>query len=509
MERGPLRRRLRRRLPLGDARLRRVDRHRAPAPDRAPHPVHELVPPRRGALRRVRLELRAPRAVRHPPLAHGHDLQHEPRAPVAATSDGVRVARRRRRAHGRHDVPDVPRPPPARAARRDGARAARHDGLPPAVYGPREFFYADLFASRADGLPRPSSGCRASATSTPAASAPTWSSTTCSTSCCSRCPTTTRTRTATARSRQVTSIAAADRQIERLMHAAGGPDAFLEDHAVIVCSDHSQSQVEDEIDLFARVRRLRRAAAASEPAARRGGRDRALPGLALGEVYVLDRERRDELVPRVERTLLALEGVDLVMRMTGHPDGEAAVARDASAASCASRRGGELADLRGERWSVEGDLGRSGSTRATDGVLRSERYPDALGRVWSALRCRDGRRGPAVGRARATSSSTGAAPTTSAAARTAPCTPTTRSARCCGAAPGPTGGRARAVDAARHRAHGAGALRRRGLEPDVAGAPASGAARRPQHLLDRVRAAADAEQRITTALIHGSSSRAS
>ena len=34
------------------------------------------------------------------------------------------------------------------------------------------------------------------------------------------------------------------------MHAAGGPDAFLEDHAVIVCSDHSQSQVEQEIDLF-------------------------------------------------------------------------------------------------------------------------------------------------------------------------------------------------------------------------------------------------------------------
>ena len=49
---------------------------------------------------------------------------------------------------------------------------------------------------------------------------------------------------------QVVSLAQADKQIERLMHAAGGPDAFLEDHAVIVCSDHSQSQVEQEIDLF-------------------------------------------------------------------------------------------------------------------------------------------------------------------------------------------------------------------------------------------------------------------
>src|SRR5215207_1731073 len=49
---------------------------------------------------------------------------------------------------------------------------------------------------------------------------------------------------------QVTSLVAADQQIERLMHAAGGPDEFLEDHAVIVCSDHSQSEVDDEIDLF-------------------------------------------------------------------------------------------------------------------------------------------------------------------------------------------------------------------------------------------------------------------
>src|SRR2546421_4294110 len=48
---------------------------------------------------------------------------------------------------------------------------------------------------------------------------------------------------------QVTSIAAADRQLERLMHAAGGPDAFLEDHAVIVTSDHSQAAVEERIRL--------------------------------------------------------------------------------------------------------------------------------------------------------------------------------------------------------------------------------------------------------------------
>src|SRR5450755_3088082 len=48
---------------------------------------------------------------------------------------------------------------------------------------------------------------------------------------------------------QVTSLAAADRQLERLMHAAGGPEQFFNDYAVIVCSDHSQAPVEERIRL--------------------------------------------------------------------------------------------------------------------------------------------------------------------------------------------------------------------------------------------------------------------
>src|SRR5881227_3903760 len=48
---------------------------------------------------------------------------------------------------------------------------------------------------------------------------------------------------------QVTSIAEADRALERMMHVAGGPDTFLADHAVIVMSDHSQTAVEERINL--------------------------------------------------------------------------------------------------------------------------------------------------------------------------------------------------------------------------------------------------------------------
>src|SRR3954462_10701171 len=182
---------------------------------------------------------------------------------------------------------------------------------------------------------------------------------------------------------QVTSLAAADRQLERVMHAAGGPDAFLEDHAVIVCSDHSQSQVEDEIDLFEAFEGFSVLPAGG---ARTGTPEIALcPSSRSAQVYVLDRDARPALVPRVERTLLAHEGVDLVMSMTDHPDGEVAVRSTRGELRFAPR--GDLVDRRGDSWSVEGDA--SVLALETDGErVDSRRYPDALGRVWAALRCR-------------------------------------------------------------------------------------------------------------------------
>ena len=109
---------------------------------------------------------------------------------------------------------------------------------------------------------------------------------------------------------QVDSLAEADRQIERLVTAAGGPDAFLDDHAVIVCSDHSQSRVEKEIDLFRAFDGfgVLPAARADEEA-----KVAVCPNSRAAQIYVLDRDRRRKLVPRIERTLLALDGVDLVL----------------------------------------------------------------------------------------------------------------------------------------------------------------------------------------------------
>ena len=80
---------------------------------------------------------------------------------------------------------------------------------------------------------------------------------------------------------QVTSIAAADRQIERLMHAGGGPDRFLEEHAVVVTSDHSQALVEERIRLDLALRRLPRRHAQRDRVGRCGAG--AEPGAALGD----------------------------------------------------------------------------------------------------------------------------------------------------------------------------------------------------------------------------------
>jgi Type I phosphodiesterase / nucleotide pyrophosphatase len=253
-----------------------------------------------------------------------------------------------------------------------------------AVYGPREFFYADLFASRRTpcrsqlGLPGvrdQHAGCVGeylverdlfdflllslpdndthSHKNGPMA--------------------------------QVESLAAADRQIERLFEAAGGADAFLEEHAVIVLSDHSQSRVDDEIDLF---RGLADFAVLPAMRSKARGVDAEIalcPNSRAAQVYVLDRDRRAALIPRIERALLELDGVDLVMRMTGHPDGEAAVRSARGELRFAPR--GSLEDERGQRWSIEGDPGVL-ALQIRDDRVESATYPDALGRVWAALRTR-------------------------------------------------------------------------------------------------------------------------
>ena len=187
---------------------------------------------------------------------------------------------------------------------------------------------------------------------------------------------------------QVDSLASADRQLERMMEPAGGPEAFLEDHAVIVCSDHSQSRVEQEIDLFNAfdgfdVLPAGRARAADAEVA-------VCPNSRAAQVYVLDRDRarRARAADRAHaaraRGRRRRDADDRPPRRRGrHPrrarrddQGAAVLAR---AATSSTRAGGAGA------WRATSTCSRS---RCATGRIGSAVYPDALGRTWSALRTR-------------------------------------------------------------------------------------------------------------------------
>jgi hypothetical protein len=178
---------------------------------------------------------------------------------------------------------------------------------------------------------------------------------------------------------QVTSIAAADRQLERLMHVGGGPDAFLETHAVIVCSDHSQATVEDRIRLD---RAFEEFDVATPSASRSIGAEIAIsPAQRSAMVYVLDEDHRDQLVQRAAQTSLSTQGVDVVCYMAGS---EAVIRTGRGELRFAPD--GPVEDLRGARWHIDGELAAIGA-EDRDGRFFSPHYPDALGRVWSSLQC--------------------------------------------------------------------------------------------------------------------------
>jgi hypothetical protein len=179
---------------------------------------------------------------------------------------------------------------------------------------------------------------------------------------------------------QVTSIAAADRQLERLMHAAGGPEEFLDDYAVVVLSDHSQAPVEERIRLDLAFADFE--VATPSPSRSVGAEVALSPAQRSAMIYALDDERTGELVKRSIEAVSELDGVDLIMTLA---DGNEAVITSRRG-ELRFRPGGELEDLRGGRWSVDGDLAVL-RAELQDGRFLSTEYPNALERAWSALNC--------------------------------------------------------------------------------------------------------------------------
>jgi hypothetical protein len=205
---------------------------------------------------------------------------------------------------------------------------------------------------------------------------------------------------------QVRSIALADVQLARVMDAAGGVEEFLDEHAVIVMADHSQAPVTESISPADQLADL----GVLAPGARGDGRPtrpskRAVSDLGLASgveqsriavcpsqraamVYVLDGDQLDRLRPEVARRALEVEGVELVMWLERDVHGAAAegvIARPGHG-EVRFRPDGDVEDWRGRAWSVEGDL-EVLDAHLRDGRLSTPDHPDALDRVWSALTC--------------------------------------------------------------------------------------------------------------------------
>ncbi|HET7574550.1 MAG TPA: alkaline phosphatase family protein [Solirubrobacterales bacterium] len=194
----------------------------------------------------------------------------------------------------------------------------------------------------------------------------------------------------------VESIATADAAFATFAEEAGSLDEFLETHAVILLADHAQTDVRRGLPL---AELLAAEWSVLEPSEERPelAQLAVSPTGRAAHVYLLPGEGKRAEPLAVADRLNVIEGVDLVCRLEGadgkplrrdNPgvsgeDGEWAVIERGDAA-LRFRPGGEVADLRGGAWSVEGSP-EAIEARIEDGRLSSATYPDPLARVWSAL----------------------------------------------------------------------------------------------------------------------------
>ena len=189
---------------------------------------------------------------------------------------------------------------------------------------------------------------------------------------------------------QVQSLAQADLQLARVMNAAGGAEQFLSEHAVIVMADHSQAPVtatialQDELSELGVMGPVR----SSESSYEGEPRIAVCPSQRAAMVYALHPEERDAMRASVVALALAIDGVDLVvwLERDAHEAPREGVIASPLHGELRFSPGGSVVDARGQAWSVEGALGALGA-RIEDGLLLSPDYPDALARVWSALTC--------------------------------------------------------------------------------------------------------------------------
>jgi hypothetical protein len=193
----------------------------------------------------------------------------------------------------------------------------------------------------------------------------------------------------------VESIARADDCFTKFVEAAGGLEAFLEEHAVILVADHAQTAVRRGLPL---AELLGHEWSVLQPSDDRPelAQLAVSPTGRAAHIYLLPGEGERPEPAAVAARLTVIEGVDLVCWL-GAADGLPLRREDPGPPTEGTwatvergggvlrfRPGGEVADLRGGRWELDGDPGVLAAT-VEAGRLRSAEYPDPLARVWSAL----------------------------------------------------------------------------------------------------------------------------
>jgi Type I phosphodiesterase / nucleotide pyrophosphatase len=205
---------------------------------------------------------------------------------------------------------------------------------------------------------------------------------------------------------QVHSIAQADLQLARVFNAGGGIDRFLEEHAVIAMADHSQAPVQSKISLQDELAELgvlqpdgadilgaltgsRAWARARDDGLEGGPRIAVCPSQRAAMVYALHPDERDAMRASVLARALQIEGVDLAawLARDAHDQPTEGVVSNPERGELRFAPGGDLRDARGASWQVDGALPVLDATVNAGNVLATPSYPDALARLWSALTC--------------------------------------------------------------------------------------------------------------------------
>jgi hypothetical protein len=177
----------------------------------------------------------------------------------------------------------------------------------------------------------------------------------------------------------VESIAKADHCFAKLVEAGGGMEEFLADHAVILLADHAQTPVTRGLPLAELLGREWTVLAPSDDRPELAQLAVSPTGRAA-HVYLLPGEGKRANPDEVRGRLRETEGIDLVCRLA---DGGAAVV-ESQAGALRFRPGKQVADLRGGRWDIDGELAVLQAV-VEDGTLRSDEYPDPLARIFAAV----------------------------------------------------------------------------------------------------------------------------